>query len=226
VRGDEHRRPTMTMALVAIGCLWWLATIPLRDEGYQLVLDPLGAWWQVLTAPFIHVNGWYQFAALGAVGIFGWMLERKHGWLVMLGVWLVTASGAMAIVKAVVGAPEGGGAIGLDGPVAVGASYGALGLLCAWAVPILLERSRRGTPDGYDHARQLSAAVPKLSLWRRLRAGGNDVYDEADLLGAGVIFVLLAAMPAALEEVSFVGTAAATVLGALLGLLLARRRDD
>ena len=81
IRGDELRRPVATIALVAIGCLWWLATIPLQDEGVQLVLDPLGEWWQVLTAPFVHVSGWYQFAALGAVGVFGWLLERKHGWL-------------------------------------------------------------------------------------------------------------------------------------------------
>ena len=42
-------------------------------------VDPLGEWWQVLTAPFIHTNGWYQFAALGAIGVFGWLLERRHG---------------------------------------------------------------------------------------------------------------------------------------------------
>ena len=47
IRGDELRRPVATMALVAIGLLWWLAVIPLRDEGFRLVLDPLGEWWQV-----------------------------------------------------------------------------------------------------------------------------------------------------------------------------------
>ena len=78
IRGDELRRPAMTMALVAIGCLWWLALIPLRDEGYRLVLAPVGEWWQVLTAPFVHLSGWYQFAALGAVGVFGWLLERRQ----------------------------------------------------------------------------------------------------------------------------------------------------
>src|SRR3712207_7778301 len=41
-------------------------------------------WWGVAVAPFIHLSGWYQFAALGAVGIYGWVLDRKHGWLVML----------------------------------------------------------------------------------------------------------------------------------------------
>jgi membrane associated rhomboid family serine protease len=195
VRGDELRRPVATIALVAIACLWWLATFPLEDEGFQIVLDPLGEWWQVLTAPFVHFSTWYQFAALGAVGIFGWVVERKYGWLPVLGVWLVTASGSVAIVKAVEGAPEGGALAGLDGPVAIGSSYGAIGLLLAWAVPIWLERRR---------------------------TGGDGEYDDADMLGAGIVLALLVLMPAAREEVSVLATAAAVVLGGLCGLLLAR----
>jgi membrane associated rhomboid family serine protease len=192
VRGDEFAKPKVTIALVAIGALWWLATIPLRDDGVALVLDPLGEWWQVLTAPFIQTNGWYQFAALGAVGVFGWLLERRHGPIPVLLVWLLSASGGMAITKAVLGPPEE--VLGLlDGPLAVGASGGALGLLCAWAVPILLARRRRGDMD-----------------------------DDADMLAAGVIFVLLAAMPAARDEISEIATAAGIVIGSLCGLVLAR----
>src|SRR3712207_2057206 len=136
------------MALVALGALWWLAIIPLRDEGIAFVVDPLGQWWSVLTAPFVHLSGWYQFAALGAIGIYGWMLERRHGAIPMLLVWLVAASGGMAIVKAVDPVP-----------LAMGASGGALGLLCAWAVPVLLWRRRHGADD-----------------------------DDADMLATGVIF--------------------------------------
>jgi membrane associated rhomboid family serine protease len=189
VRGDEFAKPKATMALVAIAALWWLATIPLQDEAVRLAVDPLGAWWQVLTAPFVTTNGWYQFAALGAVGLFGWLLERRHGPVPMLLVWVLSASGGMAIVKLAV-EPAGG----LDGvaPFAVGASGGALGLLCAWAVPILLARRRRGDDD------------------------------DADMLGVGVIFLLLAAMPAARYEVSVVATIAGILIGALCGLVLAR----
>src|SRR3712207_160130 len=178
IRGDELARPVATIGLVVIGCLWWLAVFPLRDEGTRIVVDPLGEWWQVLTAPFIQTNGWYQFAALGAVGVFGWLLERKHGWLPVVVVWLLAASGGMAIVKAVVPEPEGAAGL-IDGPFAVGASGGALGLLCAWAVPILMARRRRGEND-----------------------------DDVDMLGAGIIFVLLALMPAARDEVSMVATLA------------------
>jgi membrane associated rhomboid family serine protease len=183
LRGDEFRRPFLTIAIVVLGALWWLAIIALED--YRIVSDPLGEWWGVFTAPFVHDNGWYQFAALGAVGVFGWVLERKHGWLPVLLVWLLAASGSLAIVKAIEG-----------DPFVIGASYGALGLLCAWAVPILMERRRTGDSD----------------------------YDDADMLGAGVIFVLLALMPLARPEVSATATVAGVVFGSLAGLLLFRVR--
>ena len=191
IRGDELAKPRVTIALVAIAALWWLATIPLRDDGVRLVVDPLGEWWQVLTAPFISANGWYQFAALGAIGIYGWVLERRHGPVPVLVVWLLAASGGMAITKlADLGPQAVSGA-----PYAVGASAGALGLLCAWAVPILLARRRRGDND-----------------------------DDADMIATGVIFVLLALMPAAREEISGIATAAGIVIGSLCGLVLARVR--
>jgi membrane associated rhomboid family serine protease len=187
IRGDELRRPTATIALVALGCLWWLALVPLRDEGVSFIVSPLAEWWSVLVAPFVHLSAWYQFAGLGAVGIYGWMLERRHGPVPMILVWLLTASGGMAVVKAV--DPE---------PFAMGATAGALGLLCAWAVPVLLHRRRHG-PDT----------------------------DDADLLGTGVIFVLLALMPATgRDEVSMIATLASIVIGALLGLLLYRLKPE
>jgi hypothetical protein len=181
IRGDELARPWATIALVAVGLLWWLAALPLRDEAVAWVLDPLGEWWGVLLAPFLVFDGWYQFASLGAVGLFGWLLERRHGPLVVLAVWLLAASGGMAIVKA--GDPDA---------YAIGPSGGALGLLCAWAVPILLAR-RRGRGD-----------------------------DDADMIGAGVVFALLALMPLAVEEVSAIATASGVVIGAFCGLVLAR----
>ncbi|MDQ3740135.1 MAG: rhomboid family intramembrane serine protease, partial [Actinomycetota bacterium] len=133
IRGDELRRPVMTIFLVAVGCLWWLALIPLEEEGFRLYFAPLGEWWNVLTAPFVHFSDWYQFAALGAVGVFGWLLERRNGPLVVLLTWLLGASGGMAVTK-LVEADE----------FAVSATGGALALLVAWALPPLLERRRTG----------------------------------------------------------------------------------
>jgi membrane associated rhomboid family serine protease len=184
IRGDELRRPAMTIFLVAAGCLIWLALIPLRDEGFRLYFAPLDEWWQVLTAPFVHYSGWYQFAGLGAVGLFGWLLERRNGPLVVLVTWLLGASGGMAAVKAIEG-----------DVLAVGATGGALALLCAWAVPPLLERRRTGDSD-----------------------------DDVDLLGPAVIFALLALMPLARIEISEIATLAGILAGGLVGLGLSRAR--
>ena len=183
IRGDEMRRPAMTICLVAVGLLWWLAIIPLQDEGFRIVLNPLDEWWQILTAPFVHFSDWYQFAALGAAGLFGWLLERRNGPLVVLGTWLLGASGGMAVVKAVEG-----------DVLAVGASGGALALLCAWAVPPLLERRR------------------------------TQAEDDVDLLGPAVIFVLLLLMPVARVEVSEIATAVGVVAGCVVGYALSRSR--
>ena len=180
IRGDESRRPVLTIFLVAVGALWWLALVPLRDEAVRIAIFPLADWWQVLTAPFVHFSGWYQFAALGAVGVFGWLLERRNGPLVVLVTWLLGASGGMAAAKA------------LDELDSVGASGGALALLCAWAIPPLLERRRTGGED------------------------------DVDLLGPAVIFVLLALMPLARPEISLVATGVGVLAGCAVGLLLAR----
>jgi hypothetical protein len=80
---------------------------------------------------------------------------------------------------------------------AMSATAGALGLLCAWAVPVLLFRRKHGEDN-----------------------------DDADMLATGVIFALLALMPAARDEVSMIATLTAIVLGSLIGLLLYRIKPD
>jgi membrane associated rhomboid family serine protease len=189
IRGDEFAKPRATITLVALGALFWLAFFPLRSERVSFVIDPLGEWWQILTAPFLQTNGWYQFAALGSLGVFGWLLERRNGWIPVVVVWLLAASGGMAMAKL---ADDGIQIIG-GGSIAVGASGGALGLLCAWAVPILLARRARGDND-----------------------------DDADMMAAGVIFVLLALMPLAQDVISPVATVTGIVAGSLCGVVLQR----
>jgi hypothetical protein len=77
----------------------------------------------------------------------------------------------------------------------MGATGGALALLCAWAVPPLLER-RRTEED-----------------------------DDVDLLGPAVIFVLLALLPAARYEVRWLQVIVGVLVGGLIGLLLARATE-
>src|SRR3712207_7980017 len=75
----------------------------------------------------IFAGGAYQLATMVAVGVFGWLLERRHGaWVVVL-LFLLAGAGGMWVEAAI--DPD---------PVAIGANGLALGLLCAWAVPDVL----------------------------------------------------------------------------------------
>jgi hypothetical protein len=110
----------------------WVATRaePLLYE-HLLVIGPVGGeWWRLLTAQFIYFEGggagMYAFVALLATGLFGWLLERRHGPAVVLALFLgAGVAGALAA-----------SAVYTD-PIIVGGNAGALALLCAWAVPDL-----------------------------------------------------------------------------------------
>ena len=42
-----------------------------------------GQWWRVATSPFLYGSIWYELAAVTAIAVFGWLLERRHGPLVV-----------------------------------------------------------------------------------------------------------------------------------------------
>ncbi len=101
------------------------------------VIGPPGSeWWRVLTASFVYVNTGYALACLLSIALFGWLLERRHGHVVPVAVFLIGGSAGMAL------------AIGLESfPIAAGGNGAALALLAAWAAPDLLERRRGGETD-------------------------------------------------------------------------------
>lgn len=130
VRADAM--PYATIALVLVSCVVWILTNgAFVSIEKLLVSEPLhGEWWKVLTTQFAYLGGFsasiYAFAALFAVGIFGWLLERRHGPFAVLAVFFgAGATGALAALAA------------YPLPEVSGANAGALGLLAAWAVPDL-----------------------------------------------------------------------------------------
>jgi membrane associated rhomboid family serine protease len=128
-------RPYATIALVAAGCVGWV----LLRAGYVqpdrlVIVGPLrGDWWKLLSAQVSYLNGWDAFFTLLVVAIFGWLLEQRHGPLVVLALFLgAGVAGALAALAVY--------------PVAVvvGGNAGALALLAAWAAPDLRDaRARR-----------------------------------------------------------------------------------
>jgi membrane associated rhomboid family serine protease len=138
IRAD--RRPYATIALVLAALLVSLGTRAgvgsLLDLAlYQGVTDQL---WRTVTTLFVYGQTGYEVAALAAIFLFGWLLERRHGMLVPIVVFLVSGAAGMFLAIAVG-----------DASVAVGGNGAALGMLAAWAMRDVLGR-REGTPDDSD----------------------------------------------------------------------------
>jgi membrane associated rhomboid family serine protease len=152
IRGE--RRPYVTFALVlapiVVTILLNAGALNLTDVGLgQGVTDE---WWRMVTTLFVYSQTGYEIAVLGAVFLFSWLLERRHGWWAPLLVFFAGGVGGMAL------------AILADDAVrAQGANGAALALLCAWAVRDLLGR-RRGEEDDADMLGLLAIAVVLLLL--------------------------------------------------------------
>jgi hypothetical protein len=134
-------RPYATIALVLAGlagCLLWRAAVVGSTHAIELwARFGTHLWWRLLVAPFTYVNTGYAFATLLAIGLFGWLLERRHGALAVLLVFGIGAVGGAAVVAAT-----------HSHHVAFGGNGGALALLCAWAIPDLLSLRAGEEIDG------------------------------------------------------------------------------
>jgi membrane associated rhomboid family serine protease len=121
-------RPYATIVLVAASCGAWIAWHAKPGLFAEMaIIGPLGGdWWKLLTSPFAYGNGLYEFVALVAIAIFGWLLERRHGPVVVLALFFAGgATGALAASAVYAEALVSGG------------NGGALALLAAWAIPDL-----------------------------------------------------------------------------------------
>lgn len=146
--GSLAGRPVATISLVALSFLTYLAFVGgAFNAGDAIIVGKIdGDWWKLVTANFLHVGsggsrvfagGAYQFATAAAIGIYGTLLERRHGALVVLAIALVAGAGGMLVAAAIESVP-----------IACGANGMALGLLAAWAVPDLLAWRANREYDG------------------------------------------------------------------------------
>lgn len=132
-------RPYATIAVVAASLVLFVLVeagiVGLGDVA--IVGRPDGDWWHVVTAPFAYVNSGYAFVALFAIAIFGWLVERRHGPLVLALLFLAGGAGGMAVAAAT-----------QTFPTALGGNGAALALLVAWSIPDLRELRRGREVDG------------------------------------------------------------------------------
>jgi membrane associated rhomboid family serine protease len=184
IRGD--RRPYTTLALLVagfVGTLLWRTNLgPAGDLAINGKLN--SHWWRLFTAVFVYDNTGYAFVTLTVIGLFGWLIERRHGRLVVLLLFLIGGVGGIAATAAA-----------YDLPVVLGANGAALALLVAWAVPDLLSLRR-----------------------------GEEV--EGDMIGTAVLAAVVALMPLALTEASWISDGVGVLGGLLIGYPLAKLRPQ
>jgi hypothetical protein len=161
IRADHG--PYATGAIVVATCGVWIATRAAFVSPTKLVVDGRlsNDWWRALTAPFTYFfatggsltgTGVYQFVTLVAVAVFGWLLERRHGPLAVVALFMLGAAGGAFVAHA------------LDSSAVVaGGNGGALALLCAWAVPDLLAKRAGRDYDG-DLLGTLAFALVLLAM--------------------------------------------------------------
>jgi membrane associated rhomboid family serine protease len=121
--------PYATIALVAAGAIGWVVWHAHPSWFLEAtIIGPLdGKWWRLFTSEFAYGNGMYAFITLLAIAIFGWLVEARHGPVVVLALFLgAGVAGALATNAVYVL------------PVVTGANGAALALLAVWATPDLL----------------------------------------------------------------------------------------
>jgi membrane associated rhomboid family serine protease len=182
IRGES--RPYATIALVLAGfagTLLWRAALVGSTHAVDLwARFGTHLWWRLLVAPFTYVNTGYAIVALGAIAIYGWLLERRHGRLVVLVLFAVGAIGGAAVT-----------ASDSTLSVALGGNGGALALLVAWAIPDLLSLRAGEEIEGDLLGTAVIAVV--IALMPLAVPGASWISD-----GIGVVAGLLIGLPLAL----------------------------
>jgi membrane associated rhomboid family serine protease len=179
------RRPYATIALVLASIV---VTLGFKTGAWSvaemiLTVGTTDEYYRTVTTLFVYGHTPYEVVALGAIFLFGWLLERRHGFWAPLLVFLAGGAGGMFLAIA-----------GDDVTIAVGGNGAALALLSAWAMRDVLGR-RRGREDDSDLLGALAIAAVLILL--------PLATDEASALaglGGGVIGVILGLVLARLPE--------------------------
>jgi membrane associated rhomboid family serine protease len=175
IRAD--RRPYATIVLLVlglVGCVLWRTGVGGVTSDLILVGKPRAEWWRLFTSAFVYDNTGYAFIVLGVIALYGWLLERRHGPLLPIGLFLLGGVGGLAAT------------VSIDTTsVALGANGAALAMICAWAVPDLIELSRSGEVEG-----DLIGTVVIAVAVALMPLAVPYVSWIADVIGVGVGFLI------------------------------------
>jgi membrane associated rhomboid family serine protease len=174
-------RPYTTVVLVVaglVGALLWRTGVV--SQAQIIVFGKPGShWWRLITAPFVYNNTGFAFASLGAIALYGWRLERRHGPLPVLVLFAIGGVGGTAATAAAYAVP---GVLGANGA--------ALALMVAWVIPDLRSLRAREEIDG-DLLGTAAIAVV-VALMPLVVPGASWISDAVGVLGGVAIGVPLA----------------------------------
>ncbi len=139
--------------------------------------------WRAFTTLFVYQATGYEAVTVGTIALFGWLLERRHGWWAPLLVFALAGAGGAYV--AVVVAGEG---------IALGANGAALGMLAAWTMRDVLGR-RKGFEDDSDLLGVLAIAAVLVLL----PLATTDASGVAGVVG-GVVGIVLGLLFSRLRE--------------------------
>ena len=177
IRPERHPYATLVMvALGLVGCLIWRTSV-INISDLVVSGNLARHWWRVLTAPFVYDNTGYAVVALAIIAIYGTLIERRHGAVVVIVLAVVGGAGGIALASQT------------SNDLFLGGNGAALALLTAWAVPDLMRLLRKRDFDG-------------------------------DLIVTGVLAAVIALMPLATKDASWVAAGVGTAAGLVLGFLL------
>jgi membrane associated rhomboid family serine protease len=174
-------RPYATILLVVlglVGCLLWRTSLFSLDQAIVFG-RPGSQWWRLVTAPLIYDNVGFAFVCLGTIGLYGWLLERRHGPLPVLALFAVGAVGGTAAAAAV-----------YSDPIVLGGNGAALALLCAWVIPDLISL-RRAEEIEADLLGTVVIAVV-VALMPAVVPGASWISDAVGVLGGFAVGLPLA----------------------------------
>jgi len=174
-------RPYATIALVVLGVLGALLYRTGLFSVQQSAVFGARPWphhlWRLVTAPLTYDNAGYAFAALLAIMLYGWLLERRHGPVAPLALFLAGGVGGTAAAAA-----------SSSQPYALGGNGAALAMLVAWALPDLMAlRAGEEIEGDLLGTAVIAVAVALMPL--------ADVHASWIADGAGVLAGLLLGIP-------------------------------
>jgi membrane associated rhomboid family serine protease len=165
-------RPYATIALVSASCAAWIVFHASPSlYGHMALIGPLhGEWWKLFTSEFAYVYGLYAFFAIVTIAIFGWLLEQRHGPVLVLALFFGAGVSGALVAAAVYRIP-----------IVSGGNAPALALLAAWAVPDL----RAARSGGYYEGELIGAgAIAALLLAMPFARGFSELSWLAGIVGA------------------------------------------